>query len=306
MSRIAQTLLPQGYAFGAGVNIPMADLQYSAQMGYAPDLTEWVGNQAYVRRNLIALLIEAPTAFSDLPNPDYWIGTLRALVELHPLTITGLSSTLTVDTTDGNPVGGGGQVQEEFTDVKESRSQPNFRWNEKYGMPINRFLRGWIQYCMMDPNSKVASINTIAGNQVTDMLPDRYTMTCAFIEPDPTHTKVNKSWLVTNMFPKTSGEVTGQRDLNSGGEIVAYDVEFAGIAQFGLGVDAFSQTLLNGINITGANPYERAPFVDSIAADVANWGTSNYAQGISDLAAGASQVQAGLTGSDSLSVNVTL
>jgi hypothetical protein len=304
MSRIAQTLMPDGYAFGQGVNIPIADLQFSGQMGYAPDLTEWVGNQAYVRRNLIALLVEAPTAFSDLPNPDYWVGTLRALVELHPLSITGLQSTLTVDTVDGNPVGGGGQVQEEFTDVKESRSQPQFRWNEKYGMPINRFLRGWIQYCIMDPNSKVASINTIAGNNVTDMLPDRYTMTVAFLEPDPTHTKINKSWLVTNMFPKSSGEVTGQRDLNAGGEIVAYDVEFAGIAQFGLGVDAFCQMLLNGINITGANPYERAPFVDQIAADVQAAGAS-YNQNVLDTAAGADLVRSGLTGSDTLTATVT-
>lgn len=292
MSRIAQTLLAPDTAFTQGVQIPVVDVQYGGMQGYAPDLTEWVSNQAYVRRNLICLLVEAPTAFSNLPNPDYWIGTLRALVELHPLTVTGLSSTLTVDTADGNPVGGGGQVQEEFTDVKESRSQPNFRWNEKYGMPINRFLRGWIQYCMMDPNSKVASINTIAGNTVTDMLPDRYTMTCAFIEPDPTHTKVNKAWLVTNMFPKTSGELTGQRDLNSGGEIVAYDVEFAGIAQFGAGVDAFCQTLLNGINISGANPYDRAAFVSDIAADVAAQQAS-YSDGIDNLAAGAAAVLAG-------------
>lgn len=267
MSRLAEAILQNGKAFSAGHQNPMVDLQYGGQMGYSPDLTEWVSNQAYVRRNLICLLVEPPKGFQYLPNPEQWVATLRSLVELHPISIDGLNAGLDVETTE-TPVGGAGQMHEDFVDVKETRSQPTFKWNEKYGMPVASFLRGWITHLMMDPATKFANIATNSGARPTDMLADMYAMTCAFIEPDPTHTKVVKSWLVTNMWPKGTGEISGRRDLTAQGESVTYDVQFTGISQFGLGVDAFSQRLLDGINITGANPYNRNAFVDKISAEV--------------------------------------
>jgi hypothetical protein len=266
MARLANAILKPGTAFDAGHNSPMIDLQNGGQMGYAPDLAGWVSNQAYVRRNLICLLVEAPIGFNYLLNPNYWIGTLRALVELHPLSIDGLNASLTVDKAE-TPVGGGGQMQEDFTDVKEERSNVVFRWGEKYGMPVASFLRGWITNLMMDPNTKYPNIATLAVKP-SDMLADMYSATMIFIEPDPTHTTVMKSWLVTNMWPIGTGEVTGKRDLTTQGDTPTYDVNFSGIAQYSLGVDAFAQQLLDGINITGANPQLRQAFVQSITADI--------------------------------------
>ena len=285
MSRVTNAILQPGKAFAAGHQNPMVDLSYGGQMGYAPDLTEWVSNQQYVRRNLICLLVEAPKGFQYLPNPEYWVATLRSLVELHAISIEGLNATLTVETAE-TPVGGAGQMHEDFVDVKEERSQPTFKWNEKYGMPVANFLRGWITHLLMDPASKFANIATFSGKRPSDMLADMYAMTCAFIEPDPTHTKVMKSWLVTNMWPKGTGEITGRRDLTAQGEAVTYDVGFTGIAQYGLGVDAFSQRLLDGINITGANPYNRAAFIDKISADIlaTKKGYENNVEGLGEQA----------------------
>lgn len=284
MSRIANAILQPGVGYSAGHQAPMVDLQYGGQMGYAPDLTEWVSNQAYVRRNLIALLVEAPRGFQYLPNPDYWVATLRSLVELHPQSIDGLNAGLEVEVTE-TPVGGGGQRQHDFTDVKEAQSNPVFRWNEKYGMPVATFLRGWIQNLMMDANSKFAGIATLGNGAPEDMLADMYSATMCFIEPDPTHTRVVKSWLVTNMWPQGTGEITGRRDLTQAGEAVTYDVNFTGIAQFGLGVDQFAQQLLNGINITGANPHARPAFVQGIEADIMAM-RKGYSNGVDDLAQG--------------------
>jgi hypothetical protein len=266
MARIADAILNGTTAYASGHNAPMVDLQYGGQMGFAPDLAEWVSNQAYVRRNLICLLVEAPKGFNLLPNPNYWIATLRSLVELHPLSIEGLNAGLEVEVTE-TPVGGAGQMQEDITDVKETRSSPVFRWNEKYGMPIAAFFRGWITNLLMDPNSKVANINTLS-TKPTDMLSDITSATMIFIEPDPTFTKVVKSWLVTNMMPKGTGEITGRRDLPQAAEPVTYDITFTGIAQYGVGVDAFAQTLLTGISLTGANPQNRPAFVQAITQDI--------------------------------------
>ena len=266
--RVADAILQPNTAYAAGHQAPMVDLQFGGQMGYAQDLTEWVSNQAYVRKNLICLLVEAPKAFQLLPNPDYWVSTLRSLVELHPMSIDGLNAGLEVETVQ-NPFGGGGQQQHDFTNVTEVQSVPVFRWNEKYGMPISTFLRGWITNLLMDPNSKFAGIATLGPQFApSDMLADMYTATMAFIEPDPTHTRVVKSWLVTNMFPQGTGDIVGRRDLTQAGETQSIDVTFTGIAQFGLGVDFFCQQLLSGISLTGANPHLRPAFVDRIEADI--------------------------------------
>lgn len=283
MSRIANAFLPTDAAFAAGVNVPVIDVSAGGgQMGYVPDYTSWVSNQAYVRRHLICLLIEAPTIFQNLPSPDYWVGTLRALVEICALSITGLNQEITVETSDANPVGGGGQVQEEFTNVTFARSTPTFRWNERYGMAIYRFLAGWIRYGLMDPESKVASVNTIAGNAVPDMLADRYSATMIFIEPDPTMVNVQRSWLCTNMFPKRTGENSGQREITSAMEIGTLDIEFSALTQYGAGVDALAQRLLNSISITGANPYNAQAFVQAISADVSAQ-SIGFANGVEEL-----------------------
>ena len=121
----------------------------------------------------------------------------------------------------------------------------------------------------MDPYSKFATINTFSSGRVTDMLADRYSMTCAFFEPDPTHTRVVKAWIGTHMFPKSNGEIIGARDITAAGEAANYSIEFSGIFQYGLGVNRFCQQLLDTIDITGASPYTMPSFINAVSADVA-------------------------------------
>ena len=275
-------------AYGAGTKTAVLNIQHGGMNGFVPVVGEYVNNQQYIRRNLICLLVEAPKGFQYLPDATAWVNSLRSLVELHATRITGLNMTLEVETNE-TPVGGGGQFQEDPTDVKESRSQITFSWNEKYGIPIYRFHAGWIRNLIMDPNTKTAAINTLATTKVTDMLADMYTATMAFIETDPTHSQVVKSWLVTNMFPKSSGEQVGQKDVSGAGEQVNYDIPYAGIAQFGLGIDVFCQTLLDGINITGATAFNRPAWLTSLSSDVSA-ATTSYSQEVANLAATAIKV----------------
>lgn len=288
MTRPADAILkPGSAAFAPGKKNDVSNPIYGGQHGYAPDLSQWVSNQAYVRRNLICLLVEAPKGFQYLTNPDQWVATLRSAVELHAISIEGLNMTLEVETTE-NPVGGGGEVQEDFTDVKRQRSQPVFRIPEKVGMPFANFFANWIRYLIMDPDTKYPLITT-TGKVPPDMMADMYAATMLFIEPDYLHSKVVKSWLVTNMFPKGSGEITGRRDLTAAHETVTHDITFTGIAQSGIGVDEFAQKMLDSMSLTGANPYLRHAFVDAISADLSSSKTS-YADEISNIASNAVKV----------------
>lgn len=261
--RLTDAILGKDIAYAQGRQNTMLDLRFGGQMGYAPQLNQYISNQPYISRPLIALLIQAPLGFNDLPNKEYWIETLRSLVELRALKITGLNSTMNVNVEDTSPVGGAGEMHQDFTNVTRERSNPQFTWQEAYGLPLKSFLEGWVSNLLQDANSKVANVSTLveAGARPDAMTSDYYSMTVAFIEPDPTHTKVVRAWLCTNMFP--SGELArseGSRDLTQAGQALQYDVNFTALTQVGIGVDYYCQQLLDNINIVGANPMSRKAF----------------------------------------------
>lgn len=273
MSRLTDAVLSGAYT--RDIDRPILDLARGGQHGWAPNLTEWVSNQAYTSRPMVCILLEAPKMFQVMPDSQKWIASLKALFELHARTIDGMNAGLKVDT-DSHPVGGAGEVQEEITNVTREVSQPKFTFVEKYGRPIQTLLDYWIRYGMMDPQTKFALMGTLNNNNVNDLLADWYSATCLFFVPDPLHKKVDKAWISANMFPKGNGDITAKRDLTSGQEILNLDVEFSAISQFGLGVNQFAQTILDQINAVNADPFMSPAFVNKVSADVAAVNTSGY------------------------------
>lgn len=280
MARITEALM-EDKAFGKGSS-PMIDISAGGgQFGYAPVIAEFTSNQAYVRGNLIAILLEAPRFFQLMPSPEKWVATLKAMIELHARSIEGLKSELTPEF-DEHPVGGAGEMQSEVTDMKRARSEPSFTFVEKYGRPIQTFIQNWLQYGMMDPDTKFALVGTLSGEKPDDLLADWYTASVLFIEPDPIHRKVVKSFLTVGMMPKGMGEVVGKRDLTSAKEVLNLTIDFTGITQVGIGTDMFAQEILDQINITNANPYLREAAVQEISADVVS-AEKGYQQGVDTL-----------------------
>ena len=281
MSRLSTTILTDAYA--GSRNAPMVDLSVSGQNGYQTDFATYVSNAAYVRRNVKAFLMEAPTGFQDTDAPAKWVATLKALVELHPKSIEGLNGGLTVEVVE-NAAGGAGEMHEDVSNVTRARSVPVFVWTEKYGKPVNTFLRNWIELFMMDPVTKVPAIMNTGTAKPSDVLPDYYSMTVMFVEADPTDTKVIDAWLCTNMYPKTDGTVEGRRELAAAMEGVDHSIEFTALTQKGKGVNAVAQTLLDSLTVTSANPNNRPAFLSAITADVSA-ATNGYAEQIAAASA---------------------
>ncbi len=281
--RLANALLSG--PFTNGYDAPMLDVRAGGQNGYAPILTEWVSNQAYVAKQMICLLIEAPRGFAYLPDPDFWVGALKALVERQPKSITGMQAGLKVDVVE-NAVSGGGEMQQDMIDVKRDRTVPVFVWIDKYGRPIQTLLHEWITNMLADPDTKVPNICTIDGVRPTDLLADMHSATMLFFEPDPTHTRVLKAWLSTNMYPMSTGDITAKRELSTAMESGEISVEFSALSQSSLGVRMFAQALLNSINITNANPNLAPAFMGGLDADVLAANTG-YAAGAEALGAAA-------------------
>lgn len=280
MSRLADAIL-QG-AYSKGKSSPMLDLSYGGQNGFAPNLTEWVSQTHYVRKNLHCILLDAPVGFRYLPEPQFWIRALKNMVEVHAKTIEGLNAGLEVQYSEV-AVSGSSEIFEDATNVTRERSNVTFGFTDLYGRPMQNFIHKWITYLIGDADNKVPMINTLTTVRPFDMLADISSATMLFMEPDPTHSKVSKAWLGTNMKPRTTGAIDGKKDLTAGGELSELSIGFTGVYQSGEGVDMFAQAILNSLNLNNANPNLRPAFARGINAEVYSQGRG-LAGNMNDLA----------------------
>ena len=264
MARITDSILAKEKVYAG--HSPAANLKYGGQMGYMPRIgmvgpdgktyEEWISNQAYVTRNIIPVVLKTPKFFKYMGDEQAWVETYKALWELHPLTITGLSSGLTVET-DEHAVGGAGEMQEEVTNVTRARSSLSTTYKEKNGKAIIKYLDYLIRYGMMDPDTKkplvskfIKNIDEIGGMYTADF----YTGTILFIEPDVTQKQVVDAWLSTNVFPKSNGERTGKRDIKSAGESPELSIEWASITMNNEAVLKLADSILAKLTILNKLP----------------------------------------------------
>lgn len=264
MARPTDSILgDRGYGKTKGA--PMVNLTHGAQHGLMTNLGSYINNAPYVTGRLLARLIEAPRGFRDLPDSDVWIGHLKNLIELHPRVISGLNQGLQVEYVD-QTFGGSGEVQQTVSNATRTRSEPAFTYDEKYGMPIWNFYNGWIRNLIMDPETKFPAV--VASGRTPDLLPDYRAATVCFFEVDPTFTKIQKAWLITNMMPKSDGTNEGRFEQAAAGQQVEQQIDFTGIQQVGTGVDQLAQSILDSMNITGLNPNLKPAFISKIDADI--------------------------------------
>jgi len=264
MARITDAILAKDTVYAA--HSPALDLVAGGQNGYmarigllGPDgksYDEWISNHAYVKKNIIPVVIQYPKFFDLMPDKDKWIATYKALLELHPLTIEGLSSGLTVEY-DEHAIGGAGEMQEELTNVTRARSTVSMTFKEKANKSIQRFLDYLIRYGMMDPDVKKPLVTKFMDNidAVGGMYtPDYYTGTVLYIEPDTTHKVVVDAWLCSNMAPKSNGDRTGKRDIKSAGEAPELSIEWTSITMNNEAVLLLADRVLASLTIINKIP----------------------------------------------------
>lgn len=273
------TKLKLDKAYMAGTSVPAWDPNYGGQQGWASNIAEFKSNQAHKTSPLICVMLEAPKAFSVIPGGNKYIESLKAIMELHSLSISGFNESITVDT-DQHAVGGAGQMQQEVVNTTREQPTPQHTFVDKYGRPIQRLLNFWIRYLLMDPDSKFPLAPVVGDAKIRDMGPDMYSMTCLYFEPDITMTGINRAWLVVNMFPLTDGDGTSQRDLTQGQQLLNLDISFSGLAQVGYGVHQLALAILKNINSINADSYFREAAVKEVDPDVRAAGDSDYKKSV--------------------------
>ena len=164
-----------------------------------------------------------------------------------PQSIDGIRMTLSVDF-DSTPTG----AQEQFeapVRVTRERSEPNYTYKERKGMPITKTIDFWIKVGIMDPDTQQPGIikflkNNTSNEEFGMYTPEFYTATMLYVEPDNLNTTVLKAALVVNMFPKASGPMEMVRNLANAKAGSEFSVGYTGMTISTPAVQKLAKSLL--------------------------------------------------------------
>lgn len=261
---------------------PMINVNKNGSNGYATVPSEFVSLTNHVQRDGFAILLEAPAGYASLPDPETCVGILKNIIENYPEKIEGFNAGLKIQTAE-TPFGRTLERLEDPTRVERDRSTPKLTITERAGMPVSKFIEYTTRYLIGDPETQTALISTLSTALPTDHMNDVYTFTWIFIVPDVTHRFVLQSWLVLGSFFKNNGEITGRKDVETAGEVLKLDLDVTGVCLYRVANDTLAQDLLDQINLTRADPAQRASVIADIASVITGRSTEGYKAGVEEL-----------------------
>ena len=242
------------------------NLAYGGQGGHfaalgrkGPDginYAEWINAAPYMSSNVIAIVEHYPKGFDLLPNSDVWIAEYKALIELHPLDISGLDFSLAVEMGEVE-LGGDGAKFTEILNINRNQSTVTFSYNEMANKSITKFMDKYYRYLIRDPDTNhplirnyVKDIDTIGGIYG----PEYRSGTVMFIEPDALQRKVVDALRMINFQFTNAPERTMKKVRTGAGEFLEITLEATGISRSDDSVLALAQIYLDRMNVLDLIP----------------------------------------------------
>lgn len=228
--------------------------------GYVPDSHHYIQNALYLKRKMICVVLNTPLGFDLLPNPELIHNSLKAIMEIHSKSITGISSSLELEYAESQ-ISGDGSMIREISNVTRAQSTPTHTVQERDGKPVAKVIdECWILNLLMDPISKRPRVLSLS-NDVVDLLPDKTSMTCLYFDTDRTFRNVSEAWLITDMRPVNGTVVEGTTDISAGSETLEHSLEFNGWQMVGRHIHALAQRELDRLNDAGLPNPDLAPAI---------------------------------------------
>lgn len=265
----------------------LMDPLVGGQNGPTTDPLNWMAADDYTRQNMVCVMIKEPTLMQYMPDGLNRVAMLKAIFELLPTGITGLTSTVTAEYAETN-VGHAGELHHTLTRVSRAASVPVFTVPEKPGLMIAKFMTDWLEYLGQDPETNHPKLITSAeweGAGSPEFTADGRTAVCLFYEPSIELNAITWAWLTVNMMPKTGGVIEGTRTTNAGREVVEQSIEFTGTTIIGTEVVALAKQHLDSLNRDGLDGYG-LPVGYTGAQPNVDAGTAGYAELTEAMAAG--------------------
>lgn len=264
----------EGRGIAAGSNEPVLSLTKGGGVGgLVSDTNNYIQNALYLKRKLICVVLNTPLGFDLLPNPEMWHQSLKAIMEVHSKSITGIQSSLELEYAESQIAGDGGMIRE-ISNATRAQSTPAHVVQERRGKPVAKVIdEGWILNLLMDPLLKRPRVLALSDEAI-DLMPDKTSMTCLYFDTDHTFRYVSEAWLITDMRPENGTVVEGTTDIAAGSEALEHTLSFNGFQMVGAHIKALAQRELDRINEAGLpNPDYMPAIMDERAPAMAGSST---------------------------------
>ena len=223
-----------------GAQDVVSNITFSGQLGSGIRFTKLDGATPAVFNPTVCIVLNTPSMWQRYPKAQEM---LRAIIETHATSITGIDFGYTLETAE-TIVGHDGQTLKVPTRTTRSGVDPAIEVPEYPGMPVYNLFKQWmfdIQH--PDTNASIlpskmvatdyAADSTTASDNFKDMpgwFVSAYSMSMIVIQYDPSGLpdRIYDAAIITNMYPVSIGDVGFQRQLGTT-EMKTRSITFTGL-----------------------------------------------------------------------------
>lgn len=203
-----------------GSTTQLANIREGAQLGYGVNLPMLDAATPQVFPPTVCLVLTAPQMYAE--NMEM-VFLLKALIESHSKTITGIDFGYTLNTDEG-PAGHDGQTIKVPTKTRRSDINPSITFNELTGNLVWRVMRKWVFDTQHPDTYYGRTVGTNPRGSST------YSMSMLAIQFDPSGLAENilGAAYITNMFPTDIGQFGMEKNVGQA-RAMERTIQFAGL-----------------------------------------------------------------------------
>ena len=216
-------------ALGFNEGSQVANVARSGQLGVGLRSTKLDGSTPAVFNPAAAIVLNTPQIFDNIPNASE---CLRALMETHAKSITGIDVNYTVETGE-TQVGHDGQVLKVPTKTTRAQISPSVTFEEYQGLPVWNLFREWM-FAMQHPDTNMSILPAQISDtaEIPAWFMTAYSMSMLFIQYDPSGLpdRIYDAMIICNMFPTDIGDIGFERTIGTT-QLKERSVSFSGLVQ---------------------------------------------------------------------------
>lgn len=257
----------------------ISNIMAGGQLGIGNHLAKIDASTPQVFTPAVVIVTHTPTMFKSITKAD---AILKALIERHAKSITGIDFMYSLDTSPV-PAGHDGQELQMPTNSKRSAVSPSFVFDEIKGNLVWNFFKLWM-HLIRHPDTHASALSALFNNQDFDpQIFSSFCMDICVIQFDPTMQPQNimDSYFITNMFPTENGNAGFQREI-ANTQLQERTIPFTGVVQHNINTYRAGVAIADTLQLHKANYDLATPIATSIESKLSEMGN---AEEIAEIAA---------------------
>lgn len=244
-------------SLGVPPNRLVSNVARSGQLGSGIRIAKLDGATPAVFNPVVAIVLTVPTMWDKYPSRQEF---LKALMETHAKSITGIDFSYSLETAD-TPVGHDGQTMKVPTRTTRSSVSPSASFVDYVGSPVWNLFRNWM-FDINHPDTNMSQMSNwgIEPADIPAWCMSAYSMSMLFIQYDPTGLpdRIEDAFVIVDMFPTDIGEGGYERTIGTT-KMIERSVSFTGLVQHNentraLGINMARMLQLHRVNYQFALP----------------------------------------------------